>query len=151
LGYKMFAAAGVTIDWRAWNECPDDGIRVSLSLNAPVSENPGCFGYALPYEGTHIVLYWDRIASAAGPDLPWLLAHVLVHEVTHILQGVMRHSDSGVMKAKFTATDIVNMKFHPLGFTDEDLYLIQAGMRTRLARVAHPSAGTGSGEVPAER
>jgi hypothetical protein len=29
----------------------------------------------------------------------FVLAHVLVHEITHILQGIDRHSESGVMKS----------------------------------------------------
>jgi|HubBroStandDraft_1064217.scaffolds.fasta_scaffold145541_1 hypothetical protein len=40
LGSKMFAAAGVTIDWRSWSGCPAGGIRVSLSSNTPESESP---------------------------------------------------------------------------------------------------------------
>jgi hypothetical protein len=132
LGSKMFAAAGVKIDWRAWSACPASGIRVSLSWNTPESENPRSLAYALPYEGNHIILYWDRIGRATQPEtLPWLLAHVLVHEVTHILQGTCRHSDTGVMKATFTAADIANMEFRPLTFTEEDLELIHDGMEAR--------------------
>jgi hypothetical protein len=86
----------------------------------------------LPYEGTHIVLFWDRIASAGSArDTPYLLAHVLVHEVTHILQGVPRHSETGVMKAVFTATDVGGMEFHLLPFTAEDLELIRSGLQAR--------------------
>src|SRR5580698_9505171 len=54
--------------------------------------------YALPYEGTHIVIFYDR-AQAAMPDpegVAQLLAHVLAHEVTHVLEGVSRHSAEGV-------------------------------------------------------
>jgi hypothetical protein len=140
LSSKMFVAAGVTIDWRAWSACPVGGIRVSLSWNTPESENPHSFAYALPYEGTHIVLFWDRIASAAQPEtLPWLLAHVLVHEVTHIIQGTCRHSETGVMKATFTGADIANMEFHPLTFTEEDIELIHFGMEIRRDRLAAPN------------
>jgi hypothetical protein len=130
LGSEMFAAAGVEIDWRAWSACPAGGIRVRLSWNTPEGENPHSFAYALPYEGTHIVLFWDRIASAAEPaTIPFLLAHVLVHEVTHILEGTCRHSETGVMKATFTGADIANMEFHPLPFAEEDVELIHAGTK----------------------
>jgi hypothetical protein len=132
---RMFATAGVTIDWRGWSACPAGGIRVSLSQDTPESERPNTFAYALPYEGTHIVLFWDRIARSAQPEaVPFLLAHVLVHEVTHILQGVNRHSETGVMKASFETADIPRMQYHPLPFTDEDLELIHAGIIARQAR-----------------
>jgi len=38
-----------------------------------------------------------------------VLAHVLVHEVTHILQGIPRHSESGVMKAQWDSNDFAQM------------------------------------------
>ncbi len=137
LASKMFAAARVTINWRSWDNCPDDGIKVSLSWNTQDSDHPHAFAYALPYEGTHIVVFWDRIARVEGYRAHiYLLAHVLVHEVTHILQGKARHSDTGVMKATFTVADILTMDCKPLPFTSEDLELIHSGLRNRQARLA---------------
>lgn len=133
---KMFAAAELTIRWQSRESCPADGIRISLSLHSGESDHPHAFAYALPVEGVHIVLFWDRITNAGERALPYLAAHVLVHEVTHILQGVSRHSDSGVMKAIFTGTDIEDMQTHPLPFTTEDLQLIQQGIEARRARTA---------------
>jgi hypothetical protein len=77
-----------------------------LSRGAQASEHPDALACAMPYKGSRIVLFPDRIASAAEPEEPrLLLAHVLVHEVTHILQGLTYHSKSGVMKARFLAED----------------------------------------------
>ena len=136
----MFAAADVAIAWRGWNGCAADGIRITLSERTPSFDHPDSYGYALPYEGTHIVLFWDRIRNAVEPRaLPYLAAHVLVHEVTHILQGEARHSLTGVMKAKFTGTDVGQMQVHPLPFTEEDVELMQRGLLARrvgLAQIA---------------
>jgi hypothetical protein len=57
-----------------------------------------------------IVVFYDRIAKGsaregAGPRL----AQVLVHEITHILEGVKRHSGSGVMKARWAEWDLFDM------------------------------------------
>jgi hypothetical protein len=135
---KMFLAAGVIVKWRSGKDCPVDSIRISLSWHSPASDHPRAYAYALPLEGVHIVLFWDRIANAGGPQaLPYLAAHVLVHEVTHILQGACRHSDTGVMKTTFTGMDIAAMQTHALPFTEEDLDLIHAGMEVRRARAAH--------------
>lgn len=146
LASKMFVAAGVTIDWRRLNACPANGIRISLSENTPATDHPHAYAYALPFKGTHIVLFWGRIEEAAGQGtLPYLLAHVLVHELTHILEGTCRHSDIGVLKAVFTQADIANMEFHPLPFAPEDLELIHAGAEARRVREATtPSVSAGN-------
>jgi hypothetical protein len=68
--------------------------------------------------------------------VPRLLAHVLVHEITHILQRVSRHSASGVMKARYNETDHFEMKRKDLSFTKEDIDLIHLGLALRQARLA---------------
>ena len=145
LASKMFTLAGVNIEWRAWQDCPADGIRISLSQNSRESDHPHAYAYALPYEGTHIVLFWDRIRASTGPRaLPYLTAHVLVHEITHILQGTCRHSETGVMKAIFTFEDIGQMEFRPLPFAPEDLDLIHRGIASRQARAAQATLQMGT-------
>jgi len=134
---KMFVAAGVTIDWRRGHNCPADGIRISVSEDTPDADHPHAYAYALPYEGAHIVLFQDRIQAAAGQRAqPFLLAHVLVHELTHILEGTCRHSDTGILKAVFTQADIAQMELHPLPFAEEDLELIHFGLEIRRNRAA---------------
>jgi hypothetical protein len=132
----MFTTAGLTIEWRPWKTCPPDAIPVRLHWNAQDSDHPLAFAYAMPYE-SRIVLFWDRVEGAADPQtLPLLLAHVLVHEVTHILQGLAHHSARGVMKASFSKADIAEMRSHPLPFTNEDVQLIHVGMKSRQTRLA---------------
>jgi hypothetical protein len=135
LASKMFATAGVTIQWRGMKACPPDAIRVSISEATPESDHPDAYAFALPYEGTHIVLFWDRIARSGHRCLPYLAAHVLVHEVTHILQGISRHSETGLMKATFTKKDIGQMECHSLPFTEQDVQMIHNGMKIRRERV----------------
>jgi len=79
-------------------------------------------------------VFYDRITETVGAvTLPHLLAHVLVHEITHILEGVARHSETGVMKAHWTSEDYRKMGGHHLPFAPEDVELIQLGMKSRLA------------------
>jgi hypothetical protein len=141
IAIHMFAGAGVALDWREWNHCPEGGIRITMSLAAKPSDHPHAYAYALPYEGTHIVVFWDRIDNGSSRRiLPYLLAHVLVHEVTHILQGMPRHSETGVMKAVFRPLEIDQMDFKPLPFTEEDVELIHVGLKNREARMAQGPA-----------
>jgi hypothetical protein len=118
LASEMFAAIGVTMMWRAVPGCPEEGIRITLTENTPDSLLPGALAYALPYEGTHIRVLYDRVAQFPKALLPHLLAHVLVHEITHILQGVAQHSSQGIMKARWDRLDRSRMLRRSLGFTE---------------------------------
>ena len=137
---QMFAGAGVTIDWLHYpRTCPSEkrAIVVSLSYQTPQRQLPNAWAYALPYEGTHIVLFYDRLQRTVVPArVPILLAHVLVHEITHILQGTVRHSDRGIMKAQWAASDFFEMGRKPLGFTSADVAMIRRGMEARQSLIA---------------
>jgi len=137
---KMFAAAGVRIMWHfgepSYRELDQDRpIVIRTSFGAPASERPGALAYALPYQGFRIVVYYDRI-KASHPEAPIVvLAHVLVHEITHILQGVTRHSATGVMRATWTAKEYDDMLRKPLSFTAEDIEWIRIGLAARWSRI----------------
>jgi hypothetical protein len=57
----------------------------------------------------------------------------MVHEITHILQRIDRHSATGVMKDRWTAGDFSAMRLRPLPFTPLDIDLIYAGLAQRSA------------------
>jgi hypothetical protein len=135
---KMFAHIGVKLSWRLRNSCPaGDTIQIGVSLKTSATEHSGALGHALPYEGVHIVVFYDRIRHLANGDLrASLLAHVLVHEITHVLEGVDRHSETGVMKAVWTEADYAQMRANPLPFTDWDIQLIHKGLESRGRRLA---------------
>ena len=80
LASKMFAAIGVAIDWRrGLRHCPADGILISLSYLTPEDLKPRALAYALPYEGTHIRVFYDRVAhNRSRREVALVLAHVLV-------------------------------------------------------------------------
>jgi hypothetical protein len=133
----MFAGIGVRIDWKSERACPPDAIRISFSQQTDRDFMPGSCAYAKPYEGIHIVVFYDRLRQGGQPNrLPGVLAHVMVHEIAHILQGVHRHSESGVMKAVWTTDDFNEMAFKPLPFTQIDVDLIHNGLDAREIRMA---------------
>jgi hypothetical protein len=140
LAGTMFAKAGVRINWRVGRP-KGEAITVRMS-DVHSADHPGALAFALPYEGVHITVFYDRIHKEFAPDLaPALLAHVLVHEITHVIQGIDRHSETGVMKAHWTAADYTDMRARPLPFTDWDIELIQKGLASRGVRL---SARTGN-------
>jgi hypothetical protein len=135
---KMFSEAGVRIDWRTGR--PSDGqlergpqIVVSFMERTPHNYKPGQLAYSNLYEG-HITVFWDRIRESPGAPPAVVLAHVLVHEITHILQGIDRHSERGIMKSKWTYADFSAMASEPLPFTRLDVELIQRGIARRLTQ-----------------
>jgi hypothetical protein len=134
IAHAMFAAAGVRIEWHGHppeGASPHGGaLAIELASNTPDSLLPGALGFARVYEGVHIDIFCDRLdrlAPSSKMAVP-LLAHVLVHEITHMLQGIDRHSESGVMKANWTASDYAEMVSSPLPFTPVDIQLIHLGL-----------------------
>lgn len=139
---QMFSTAGVAIHWRGAHNCPAEAIIVSLTTKTPEDLHPHALAYALPYECTHIRVFFDRIheLSRNWTDLErHLLAHVLVHEITHILQGTNAHSDHGLMKGRWDQEDFDRMRGDGLSFTPQDIRLIRSGM---AARAAHSASAT---------
>ena len=145
---KMFAAIQVTIDWRVrLEDCPAQAVRITLSDAAPPGVDPKALAYAMPYEGSHVVILSQRINEDQSlTRARALTAHVMAHEIAHILQGVARHSESGVMKANWTQSDRVRMASKPLSFTDEDILLIHKGLAARAARAASLETSTRAGQ-----
>ena len=130
---QILKQAGIRIEWRAdEGACVAAGIGivVTVSLATPEDRHPGALAYAMPFEGTHIVLFYDRVRHAVRPSIaPFLVGHVLAHEIAHILQGISRHSADGIMKAHWDAGDYARMDCGQLNFTEEDIRLIHSGLK----------------------
>jgi hypothetical protein len=129
LASRMFAAIGITLEWvggRSAAASSQRPILIEAVKSTPASFMPGSLAYSVPREGAHITVFLDRIEPMRAPSN--VLAHVMVHEITHLLQGVSRHSATGVMKEVWTAGDFGGMRLRPLPFTPLDIDLIYAGL-----------------------
>jgi hypothetical protein len=144
LAARMFASAGVRINWKARHAKPDaekETILIDITSDTPALFFRGALAYASVYEGVHIRIFWDRIEYVGGPETANpLLAHVIVHELTHILQGVDRHSSEGLMKAHWSLHDILLMQHQTLAFDPYDVLLIHNGIAARNARTSAATA-----------
>jgi hypothetical protein len=140
---EMFAKAGVNLKFQTGEPKLDAARRaivIDMAWHAPERFSPSALAYAQEFEGVHITVFYDRVEAMAGGELvqplangtlAMLLAHVLVHEITHILEGTDRHSQQGVMKAHWTAEDVARMAKKPLPFDHTDIELIHLGLARR--------------------
>ncbi|HEX6894646.1 MAG TPA: hypothetical protein VF146_05205 [Bryobacteraceae bacterium] len=135
----IFERARVDIEWRCRK--PHAGKLISVEV-VPNSDRSGRhpMAYALPYEGVHIRVFYDHIEQF--PNRAAVLAYTFVHEITHILQGTARHSSTGIMKARWTATDIDKMDCQHLSFTPVDVTLIQKGLAARATMDSSTASAT---------
>jgi hypothetical protein len=137
LASQMFISAGVKLDWRDRpSPCRglDNAIEIDLVNSAPKNASPTARASANVSDDIHITVFLDRIPTDGHGLHTMALAHVLVHEITHIIQGVPRHSETGVMKARWTLGDYDEMRHRPLAFAPEDLELIRLGLAARAIR-----------------
>lgn len=139
---KVFGAIALKIKWVDDGSCPSslDAIKVRLSHETPENLLPAALAYALPpeathFEGAHIAVFWDRIKRPGrSVSAAQLLGYVLVHEITHILQGINRHSAAGIMKAYWNDADYYKMRRSTLSFTEDDIDLIHLGLQKDQAQ-----------------
>jgi len=130
---QIFSRIGVGTKWYGYHgSCPvrrDKPIVIGMVSPVGDDDHPAALAYALPFERAHIAIFYSRVQRAVDPrKVPNLLAHVLVHEITHIIQATGQHSESGMMKARWDADDYFQMGRSPLEFTEEDLQLIRIGL-----------------------
>jgi hypothetical protein len=144
---RMFAGIGVRVQWAdrrpgrraepASGGCapkrPEE-IVVRMASGRARYARGDVFAYALPYasDGVRVTVFYDELRKAfcARPRLESaVLAHVLVHEITHVLQGEARHSSTGVMRAHWNSTEYSDLEKRPMEFAGDDAELIQLGLR----------------------
>jgi hypothetical protein len=112
-------------------------ICIRFTKEAPADVSRNALAYALPFgEGVTITVMYGRIREAAQEsrrEQP-ILAHVLAHEISHVLQAINRHSETGIMKTRWNQEDYDAMQQKPMEFTSFDVTLIQDGLRARKGK-----------------
>jgi hypothetical protein len=134
---RILKDAGVAVEFKdGARSCALSGstIVIRMSDQTPDAEHPGALAYAMPFERTRIVVFYDRVAASVGSaGVACLLGHVLAHEIAHMFQAVEYHASSGIMKARWNHRDLVDMQRRPLRFTEEDVLLIRQGLKGKVA------------------
>ena len=139
---RMFAHVGVRIAWldgkpgTAAAFASPVVIHVRFLQQTMRNHSSEALAYVTPFaEGANtITVLVDRIRLVTGwptPEPHIILAHVLAHEIGHVLLGSERHAPTGVMKARWDRPDFDAMEKEQLEFTSTDVDLI----RERLNRL----------------
>jgi hypothetical protein len=139
----MFREIGVNLRMRFAIPARDPSDGCGAPIVVQIEDATGYNGpsealaYAMPYKesGTCIHMFLDRVLSLDPGRLDRdpllanaLLAHVIAHEITHVLEQDVRHSKQGVMKARWSSDDFQRMEHLPLSFAPEDVDLIHKGL-----------------------
>jgi hypothetical protein len=139
---SIFRTAGITVDWQGPKPpaagVPPAWLRIELADRTADDFLPGALAVSYPYAACQerVTVFLDRIRLLAPGILreSALLAYVLVHEITHVIQGVDRHSAGGLMKAHWDGHDRTAIFARRLGFLDEDVLLLRTGLAAGWCR-----------------
>lgn len=135
---RIFDSIGVKIRWVNGPVCQpgaEPPIMVVVQYRSS-KQFPHALGLALPSDGRHAWVFYDRVRETAEEvQLQTLLGYVLAHEVAHLLQGTIRHSVQGIMKACWDEEDRRHMETGLLVFTKFDTILIHQGLEQRRSRL----------------
>ena len=116
---RIMRQAGVRLRW-----LDKDPQRFARSAGTPC---------AFPYApgGVRITFFRDRLQTffnARPSGAGSVLGHLMAHEITHVLQGISRHSETGLMRAHWSPEDYRQMPSKLLPLTPYDIKLIRMGV-----------------------
>jgi hypothetical protein len=112
---RIMSSAGISVTWTL---CPcGEGVRgtevVVRTLSSPPTNDPGLLGFSYinveQRSGTLATVFADRVhalAQVAGADEGELLGRAMAHEIVHLLLGTHQHTESGLMRAHWTITNL---------------------------------------------
>lgn len=147
----VLARAGVRITWVNSNPKGSGAasspvvVHIRFVRQSMDAHSAEALAYATPFaRGVKtITVLCDQIRMIAGGRArePHILAHVLAHEIGHVLQGTNRHAESGVMKACWDREDFHAMERNSLEFTLTDVELMRDGLNPMRVRAADLAGG----------
>lgn len=143
---RLLAESGVRLVWHSGTPSAigPDVLVIRFVATLPAFETPErkhTLAFAQPYapDGTPMLFFRDRIAQLATPDFrvnTRIVGHVLAHEICHMLEGLSHHSEEGLMRAFWSATDFNTISYCELPIADEDRLLVHLGVEKRMGRMA---------------
>jgi hypothetical protein len=151
---QIFGKIGIQVTWRSGRDrrpsCGNSATRdlaIEIAPQAPENLSDGALAMAMPYgdSSVRIVIFYDRVALLLREHdaiQAKILGYVLAHEITHVLQGMARHSESGVMRSRWARDDYSQMGLGGLSFSAQDVRFIRFGVANFEVKAGCPEASS---------
>jgi len=146
---RVMTSAGIRLTWA---ECPCDGAVGAADLvmrvtSAPRSSEPGSLGFAyvdtVQKSGTLATVFADRVqglAHAADVSEGELLGRAIAHEIAHLLLGTSTHTLVGLMRGRWTSTELALNRPIDWQLSRSDSARLREGLTRRLRGATTPAA-----------
>lgn len=137
---RIFDEAGVATEWIDRYALPGASVMLNMRVLPGESRNrqaPDAFGSAWltrPAELSNLAdVSYGRVEEKAWPypNTANLLAHVMAHEVGHLLLGA-KHSDTGIMSGQWSAVECTLAQFWRLKFSKAEAARLRAAAKERV-------------------
>lgn len=147
---SIFARTGIALTWRFGRprpaECGRESAMREIAMvfvaQAPPNVAHSALAMAVPSadSGVRIVIFYERVTSLLRDHQAHraaMLSYVLAHETMHVLQGIAHHSETGIMRARWTEYELAQMSNWGLTFTPEDVQLIRRRLEDERITYVH--------------
>lgn len=151
---RVMTSAGIRLTWA---ECPCDaavgGAELMVRLtSAPPTSEAGSLGFAyvdtVQKGGTLATVFVDRVqwlARAASFSEGELLGRAIAHEIAHLLLGTSDHAFVGLMRGRWTSTEITQNRPIDWFLSRSDTARVREGLTRRLRGATTPAAVIAAG------
>lgn len=161
---EIYSAIGVRVLWPSKGQRPTGcakqpmhrRILIAFQESDPRFVSDQALAWSNPNltTGPCVTLLMDRVKALIRLNplsSSFVLGHALAHEFGHVLEGIPRHSDSGLMKAHWSSYEVAGMmKNQRLEFAPNDADLIRAALGVGpLASGGKVVGSAGLGEIQA--
>src|SRR5215831_14641133 len=143
----ILANAGLRI---AWRQCPcddrvDDAELIVRIIAASPESEAGTLGFSYvdtaQKSGTLATVFADRVetlARVAGANESQLLGRVMAHEIAHLLLGNREHAKAGLMRGRWTASELEREQPFEWVFSTSEAARIRTAAARRLRTPPRP-------------
>ena len=136
---QIFAGIGVEVQFCACRKSKKASrtgveIEMTIEMDAPAEASSGALALAHPFRPDgRIRVFYSRLQGYGPKEVrDVMLAYILTHEISHVLQGLERHSATGLMKAGWSREDFMEIVADKLVFDARDIELIKKGINLRM-------------------
>ena len=134
---RILKNAGIAVEWTTAGRPAD--LRVTIS-SEPGGTQRSVLGYVLRnWEGASAYVIWPRVGPWLGIDTPAfeIVGRVMAHEIGHLLLGNAPHSETGIMRAVWTADDLRSSAWGAFFFTPAEQSQMRAEATRRCAHTVY--------------